>query len=297
MLLRRTTLGFPKLALETFPEDPELWSEALTFPEGHWFAGLSNLTVKLDLVHKASGEGCIACSYDYYWSEANKTDTILEFNQVMDLREYTELRFLHALSAQSGNLAPFNGNCGILICDPYWNWMTKVFGTQPNGQYESKVIDLRKGWYVPYGTPDDFLQTVKYVRIVCDLPIVSGKDYGGQTSFLDRIFFAKEVQLGTLRIVSEPAGKNFEIDGTGGITPATFQITPDKNYVVSIDPADFVQWEDHSVNPSRLIHLKEGATKVITAYYKGTTPPPGAVDWVPLAAGLSAFGLAIVLLQ
>lgn len=92
---------------------------------------------------------------------------------------------------------------------------------------------------------------------------------------VDAVKFTYESVKPVLRIISNPKGRHFNIDGAGGYTPLEFGLDPNVLYTVKMDATGFLKWEDETTNPSRNIMLVEGESKTIEAIYEGATPPDG----------------------
>jgi len=286
-LLQRLKPQFGKLSLITYPADPEAWSESLTPIEGVWASYSTTGTIFLDLVNKASGNASIRHTTsveDYYGGAMFTLASGKEFDAT---RKNSILHFLHALQKDTG----FTGMCVCMLIDVNGVSAQKAFGTTADQTWQAKdlAVGPNTGWTEEVGF--DW----KHIRII--LIDCFFANVGVGSFWVDRIYFSYEQVLATLRIESAPTGKQFEIDGTGGATPSTYQITPNIAYTVSIDSVDFVQWEDESTNPQRSITLTEGETKTIKAYYEGEIPPPEQpqLDWVLILGG--GIGIGVVLLS
>lgn len=259
----------------TYPEDPEIWSESLTPPEGVWSGGY-NTNVYLDTVNKASGLASIRATTenDFYYCRV-----IFELHTPIDCTFWDKLHFLHCLQAERD----FTGECAFGLVDVNGKHAFRYFGTSPVGPpyFESKDFDL--GFFDDVEPGFDF---TKVKTIIIDAQF-AGQNTGSQ--WIDKIYFSAPYvppPKFKLLIESSPSGKNFVIEGTGGLTPTEYQVT-EGTYTVSMEPDGFKKWEDGSTNPVRSIYVNKDTA--IKADYEGAPPPPPD-EWLPYAIG---FGILL----
>ena len=87
-----------------------------------------------------------------------------------------------------------------------------------------------------------------------------------------------EVQRWTLAVSSNPLdGVEFSLDGSSQVTPHSDNLTQGDHaivmpltWTVGEDVYDFVEWEEGSMNPTRIVSLTTDT--VITAYYELEVP-------------------------
>ena len=273
------------MPIVTYPDDPEIWSESLSPPEGHWFSGVYGGSVHRDTVYKASGEASIRHEGGTLFGEL-----IFELNQPFDVtnKQNAKITFLHRVGAT------LPGSSYVRLYNPDGVYAQRSFGTAPGGPFELKEwgVGSGTGWEVhPLGSTFDWTK-IKHISILCD---------GSDSFWVDLIYFSWLVTLPTLKIISQPTGKHFSLDSAvSGYTPAQYQVNPDVTYTISIDPTGFKKWEDGSTNPTRNIVLTAGEVKTITAYYEGAPPPPDEELMPLLLVGVGlvvAIPLVLVLLE
>jgi len=270
------------MPIVTYPVDPESWSENIVSPEGFWYSAVYNGQVFRDIVYKQFGEASIRHEGG---DGANDGSIIFQLNSPFDLTNKTDAKITFYLKLSNG--AVFTGVCWVQLVNPDGlTWATKQFGTTPAGPFELKEYDVGPGTGWSEDAGFDW-SNISQIRITAD---------GWGPFWVDRIYFSWVVSLPTLKILSQPSGKQFNIDeAVSGATPAQYQVTPDTPYTVSIEPSGFVEWENGSINPVRNVTLAEGEVKTITAYYEGAPPPDGEDRTLLLVAGtLLSIGLIIL---
>lgn len=261
-----------------FPENPDAWSETLTPPEGTWYGGISNCHVELDLVYKRVGEASIRCVYDAHdpW---NPTATIhlFVFNEPVDLTPFESIEFIHGLQEKvvsDGNEYPaFTGYCEIEIGfyseerEVITYAICKKYGVVP-GQWEAKSFKLREmevPWWSEKKDIEEILKSINYIMIYSYIDDAVASKAVGQSSWIDYIHFtAPEVKL---IVKSEPTGKHFTIDGVGFVTPQRFTCSPGEKYIINMEPAGFLYWENGDTNHIREVVMPDHDLTII-AYYE-----------------------------
>lgn len=281
--------------VETFPEDPEVWSESLICDDGYWIVEYPNNSLHLDVVNKQSGEACIAGRYESFpITKFCLVALRFELNSEKDLRGYETINFLHLLQAAVNGNPAFSGECCIDIYSAAGTRIRKKFGTVP-GVYESKVWNIHKDFESYDGSDiEKVLSRVTEISILCWVAPESCKyppEYGhyGQRVFIDRIYFTKA--LGTLYVDSVPTGKTFTFDGRGFVTPHGFMGAVGDEHTVVMSDGEFVKWEDGSTSRTREVVIPDGK-RAITAYYEEV--PPEEEEEVPLIPREALIGLGIV---
>lgn len=267
-----------------FPEDRDRWTEeTLSPPEGTWKSYTGTGTVEIDHVHKAVGQACIVhktSQPDYYG------DLAFVFNTPFDISQWEKLYFLHALVSGQNH----TGNCECTLIDVNNNYAYRAFGTQPNGQYEQKELPVTPissgwpnsaGWYVWEYYPPYKFDWTKIKALVLRWNFYDINPYtwrGNQESFIDQLCFYKTTIDGILRIQSVPTGKAGTItipDGTFDfITPSEIIRAIDTEAVISMDSANFKQWDGGkgSTDPTLITKFASGVT-TLTAYYETAQLP------------------------
>lgn len=244
----------------TYPENPESWGESLSPVEGGWSSGVYNGTVYRDIIVKASGEASIRHEGGDSW---NNAFIVFELHEPFDLtnKNNAKIHLLHRLG--SG----FSGECSIILYNEgYSTSASKKFGTFPNGPFELKEFNVgpRTGWE-EWG--DFNWSKIKAIVIRC---------VGYNGFWVDRPYFSWEVPEGILRIESIPTGKTGSItlpDGTYDfITPSEITRAVGTVASVSMESADFKQWENGSTNPHRTLTFVAGLATII-AYYETAQLP------------------------
>ena len=266
------------MPIVTYPVIPDSWSESLTPDEGQWLAGTADGTVTLDLINKQVGGASIRHQdgADYIAYPLFRLNSGAEFDGT---KTNAKIHFYFAIDEY------FDGVCRLVLIDNVGKQAWREFGTAPNSTFEAKEFSLAGPWgYVATGFDWTHIKEIGVWGYYTE----TGDSY----CWIDSLHFSYEVSLATLNIQSSPTGKHFTIDGTSGYTPATFQLTPDATYTVTIDDENFTEWEDKSTSPTRNITLAEGETLTIIAYYEGAPPPNHEFDWrLVFGGGLLAIGI------
>lgn len=273
------------MPIVTYPVDPNSWGENLVTPEGIWFSPIFNGAVYRDIVYKQFGQASIRFEGGDSW---NLASMVFQLNSPLDLTNKTDPKITIYLKLGVLNGSYFTGVCWIDLYDSGGRQAYKQFGTAPGGAFEPKEYDvgLGTGWTEDPGFD---WSKISQIRITAD---------GWGYFWVDRPYFSWFVALPTLKILSQPTGKHFSLDeAVSGYTPAQYQINPDVPYTVSIDPSDFVEWENGSTNPVRNITLAEGEVKTITAYYEGAPPDgPDGEDMRPLVVAGTLLTIGLIIL-
>jgi len=279
-----------RLVIETYPEDPESWSECISCVEGQWLPWTGCDDPTLDMINKVSGDYSIRNSpedrpeYCYYSGLIFELFSGKEFDA--SLNKNATINFWHLLEPEY-----MSGFCGIVLQDTEGNRVTRDFGTSP-GTWESKSWgvgpDVPDWEESPFNTAPFDWSRIKRVMVWCGetgKTDIWGVPKGG-LFWIDRIYFTYQLVMPVLRINSTPTGKHYTINDVSGYTPARYTLDPDVSYTVCMDPEGFLRWEDGTTDPCRTISLKEGEEKTITAYYVEAPLPPEVVWLLALLPGL-----------
>lgn len=275
----------------TYPTIVGAWSESLTPNEGFW-SRISG-EVYLDMLNKVEGEASIrtyAISLYYAASWFTLNDGA-EFDATLP---NSKLKFVHALEAT------FNGNCNIILYDREDRSAARLFGTQPNAQWESKEFPLGsdQGWDVELGF--DWTH-IKKIRLDCWF---TGAGTGN--FWVDAPHFEFEVVMPTLRVVAK------DVEGTL-ITGKSMQLTNPSGYsetyplpfgpvgisigewAIKILDVDFIKWEDGSTENLRSFNVEYGRNYIFTAIFEAGNGEVKPFNTLPLIIGAIGIG-AIVLI-
>lgn len=202
-------------------------------------------------------------------------------------RDQAKLVFYLALSAND-----FDGTVRITIYDASGRTATKQWYNEPLDRFNLHELLLgeNQGWTQQTDFDWRFLSIVEFT-------VFTSSDEWGQpkhgTYWIDWLHFSYYLfEPGKLTTLSNPSGKAFKLDSQMLSTPDYNRgITPNVNWIVTMEPTNFKEWEDASTNPERTINLQEAETKTITATYS-TAPPNGTngkpASTLPILVGVSA---------
>jgi hypothetical protein len=243
--------------IKTYPDPIDLWVRSLTPDDGVWqpVRGES-LHLNIDpyeLVVWGVNESWTGCKLVLNDGK--------EFDATKQAAQFKVKVLLQTGTVYSAYLV-FNDKAGRRARTPYRQWQPTDDGNIHEYVWN---LPITSGWEVEAGFDWRFIKT-----ITLDFE-VSAVDTAAWIR--DPHFVYLEEVLAELVVQSNPSGKSFSIDGVSGTTPSdTLGLEAGVSYTVSIDPADFIRWEDSSTNPARTIQLSEGEAKTIIAYYAGAPP-------------------------
>lgn len=207
-------------------------------------------------------------------------------------RDQAKLVFYNLL--QTGN---FDGTVRITIYDASGRTATKQWYNEPLGIFNlhELLLGANQGWIQE--TNFDW----RYVSIV-EFTVFTSSDGWGYpkygTFWIDWLHFTYyQFEPGKLTTLSNPSGKAFKLDSQMLSTPDYNRgITPNVNWIVTMEPSNFKEWEDASTNPERTINLQEAETKTITATYSGSPPNGnggGKASMLPILLGIGLVGTVV----
>lgn len=259
----------PSLAIITFPEDPDSWSNSLTPPEGSWGIGVyGDATIDVDPRYKSVGDYSI--HIEVHRANIDGTQVVFTFNTPVDISHLDHFQFDMAYDSRMNPyvnlyLKDANGTYAIIS-------FTQTPGTAVGvpGPWTRRSFGVTEWEYYPEGAVFD------WTRVTEIMWWIAGQTIGNPaTAWIDAPHFYGTLKMYDLRILSSPTGRDMTFEGARFTTPYVIGCVENVQYTINADPdniGDFVKWENGSTDPVRTIAISAPAT--ITAYYSGGLPPP-----------------------